>query len=71
MPAVRPGDSDWHWYDGPDESEARRKCTSLRRLGWPVRLERIEQQPLMASGADRLEMMRAQHERQQQSTPAH
>jgi hypothetical protein len=71
MPAVRPGDPDWHWYDGDDETEARRKCTALRRCGWPVRLERIEQQPLMPAGVVKVETLRAEHERSQQSTPAH
>lgn len=62
MPAVRDSDNDWLWFETADESQARRRCTALRRSGWPVRLERVQQQPLLPHGAERVEHMRAQHE---------
>lgn len=46
-----------------DETEARRACTMLRRAGWPVRMERVQQQPLPKSAAPALAQLQEHRDR--------
>ena len=71
MPAVRDGDHDWIFEETDSEDIARRRCATLRRLGWPVRLERIQQQPLEPAKVGKIEFWRLQHERAKHDVTAH
>ena len=48
--------------ESDDEAEARRQCTAMRRGGWPVRLERAQQQPLRRNAGPGLAKMKAQRD---------